>query len=268
MSAASHKSTELPCSNQEAAYTLEAFRLQRKEATVLNRMRSGCAILAVAGTTFAADAAESILTSVTITEPTGGERVGAGLATIDVTGIPSMDGANSPNNVVIFLWVGPFNYVTGVGWDVVLQTLVPNSRRRDIVVAVKNTLNDAFSGFGIQPGAADPTPGGPTPYSSGGIIKLADQSIPPVQALADGLIRLEFGETRDNAPGDADAVWVSGTISLQAAFEIPSIASPGSTGILAVASLVCLRRNRARNSPRLAPATHGQLCGGTHPGAP
>ncbi|MBL8747167.1 MAG: hypothetical protein JNK58_12535 [Phycisphaerae bacterium] len=213
-----------------------------------NQLWSGAVFAAVAGSISSAlTPSHSVLSSLAndpITSAAGGERVGAELVTIDVTGIPSMDGGGSPNNVVLFIWVGPFNYVTGSGWDVVLQTLVPGSRRRDIVVAVRNTLNDPFSGFGIEPGAADPSPGGPTAYGSDGIVKLANQGIPPVQALADGLIRLEFGEGRDDAPGVADAIWVSGSNSLQTAFEIPPIVTPGAFGVFAVTGCVCLGRRQ------------------------
>lgn len=210
----------------------------------------GASLLAAAGVPVKASAArESVLSSQVLTEPVGGvavggERAGAGLAVLDVAGIPSVDGANSPNNVVIFLWIGPFNYVTGSGWDVVLQTLVPESRLRDVLLVVRDTNNGEFSGFGIQPGSADPVPGGPTAYSSGGIRKLANYNIPNVQALADGLIRLEFVETRDNAPGQTDALWVSGTVSLQTAFAIPNPVSPGAATLFALAGVATLTRTR------------------------
>lgn len=179
-----------------------------------------------------------------ITEPAGDERAGAGLATIDVTGIPSMDGGGSPNNTVIFLWIGPHNFVNGVGWDVVLQTLVPGSRRNDIIMSVRNTSGDEFSGFLVAPGGADTTPGGPTSYSSGGVLKLANYNIPSVQALGDGLIRLEFGEGRDDAPNSADALWLSGTVSFQTLFSIPPVVSPGATGLFVLAGLTALKRRR------------------------
>lgn len=185
-----------------------------------------------------------VLSTLTLTGPTSGERVGAGLATIDVAGIPSMDHSGSPNNTVLFLWVGPFNYVNGIGWDVVLQTLVPASRRRDITMIVRDTNNGEFSGFFVQPGAVDPTPGGPTPYRSDGILKLANFGIQPVQALADGLIRLEFLDSPDNAPGAADGLWTSGTVSIQAAFAIPDPVAPGTVGLLGVAGIASVRRYR------------------------
>lgn len=213
-----------------------------------NQLWSGAILLATTASISSAMLPSSCFLSSSaadaISSPASGERVGAGLVTVDVTGIPSVDLIGSPNNTVLFVWVGPFNYVTGSGWDVVLQTLVADSRRRDITLAVRNTTNGEFSGFAIQPGSADPTPGGPTAYNSEGIVKLADQGIPPVQALADGLIRLEFFESREHAPGVADAIWVSGSISLQTAFEIPPIVAPGPFGVFAVAGSACSRRHR------------------------
>ncbi|MBL8747170.1 MAG: hypothetical protein JNK58_12550 [Phycisphaerae bacterium] len=207
---------------------------------------SMAAILAASGWCAGVHAASigSGLSTEAISNPAGGERVGAGLATIDVTGIPSMDGLGSPNNVVMFLWVGPFNLVTGIGWDVVLETLVPTSRRRDITMWVRDTLNTPLSGFGIQPGASDPTPGGPTAYSSDGIRKLANNGIPPVRALADGLIRLEFFDSPNNAPNEADGLWVSGTVSLQTISEIPTPVSPGTGAILLLSGTMLVRRKR------------------------
>lgn len=209
---------------------------------------SGAILIAMSGSiSSAASPTASVLSdaaAVPITSPAGGERVGAGLVTIDVTGIPSMDGPGSPNNLVMFLWVGPHNFVTGIGWDVVLQTLVPGSRRRDITLVVRDTDNGAFTGFGIQPGTVDPTPGGPTPYSSDGIRKLANSGIPNLESLDNGLIRLEFVEGRDDAPGVADALWISGSISIQTAFEIPPIVSPGAFGVFAVTGGMCLRRRQ------------------------
>lgn len=207
------------------------------------RTIGAAAICFAGGAASAGVRSESVLASQVVTEPAASERVGAGLAVIDVTGIPSMDGLGSPNNVVIFLWIGPFNSVTGIGWDVVLQTVIPNSRRRDLSMFVRDSTNTQFTGFGIQPGSPDPTPGGPTPYSSDGILKLENYNIPHVQALADGLIRLEFFDAPDNAPGEADGLWVSGAVSLQTLLPIPTPLST-TLGLLAISRLGCLQRRR------------------------
>lgn len=188
----------------------------------------------------------SVHSTLTLTEPTDVERVGAGLTTIDVAGIPSMDLPGSPFNTVVFLWIGPFNSVNGIGWDVVLETLVAGSRRRDIAMLVRDTNNNEFSGFIIRPGFEDPTPGGPTDYSSGGIIKFADYDIPPLQALADGLIRIEFAEGREDAIGAADAIWRSGSVRFQLTFEVPTPVSPSVAGLFGMAGIACLSRGCRR----------------------
>lgn len=187
----------------------------------------------------------SVVTSIPITAAAG-ERTGAGLATIDVTGIPSMDGRGSPNNTVLFMWVGGGNYVNGIGWDVVLQTIAPNSRRRDMSLLLTDTLNLPFTGWGIQPGAADPTPGGPTGYASDGILKVADYGIPPLRAAGDGYIRLEFHESPDHAPGQVDGLWVSGTVSFQTLYPIPPIVSPAAGASFALVGLMLNARRRSR----------------------
>jgi hypothetical protein len=185
----------------------------------------------------------SVLSTQVITSPVEGDRAGEGLAVLDVTGIPSMDTLGSPNNRVVYLWVGPFNFVTGMGWDVVLQTVAPESRRSDIKMLITNTAFLPLPNFGISPGFADRTPGGPTAYSNN-IDKFADLSLPDVWAQSDGLIRLEFFDTPDHAAGLIDGLWVSGNIYFQTLNPIPDIPASGASCLLTFACIALRRRAR------------------------
>ncbi|MBL8745443.1 MAG: hypothetical protein JNK58_03710 [Phycisphaerae bacterium] len=212
---------------------------------------STAAILAAAGATALASVrAESPLLSGVLSEPavvtaSGDERIGQDIAVFDVTGIPSMDLLGSPNNVVRYLWVGPFNQVTGVGWDVVLQTIAPGSWRGDIRVYITDSVATPINLLGAAPGGAD-GPGGPTAYSSDGIIKFAPYQLPNIQALGDGLIRLEFYESFEDAPGQLDGEWVSGSLRLQTFWPIPVPAGPGAALGLLSGVLLLRRRSERR----------------------
>lgn len=208
--------------------------------TALTIVATLCGVVQV--TSFAVARTESVLDSQVITSSTGGERMGADIAVVDVTGIPSMDRLRSPNNVVLFIWVGPFNVVNGFGFDVVLQTLVPGSRLSDVAVAITNSSYLAGPAFGIRPAPADTFPGGPTNYMA----PLHDLSpvFDVVPALADGLIRVEFFDAPNEAEGLADAMWISGSISLQTRDAIPDVVPPSTAGLIFVVGIGALRRNR------------------------
>lgn len=177
-----------------------------------------------------------------ITQPTAGVEGASNVAVIDVTGIPSMDRIRSPNNFVIFVWVGPFNVVNGIGWDVVLQTIAPNSRLSDISMVVTNSAGPPGTNFGITPAFGHNTPGGPSQFMR----ELADipDVFDDVPALADGLIRLEFFDAFDEAPGQIDGLWVGGNISLQTLNPIPSPAVYQLIGTVLCVNLVSRRRLR------------------------
>lgn len=196
----------------------------------MNRLTQCAALLCAIVSCAAADASQpSTQSSLPLTSPAS-ERTGADATTLDVTGIQSMDRLRSTNNVVVFLWVGPFNVVNGVGYDVFLQTLAPGSRLSDITMAVTNSAGLPGPSFGIKPGFGDDFSGGPTHYSR----PLA--KLPPgfssVTALADGLIRLEFFDGFDEAQGEPDGLWVSGTVSLQTVNPIPAPISASAVVLL------------------------------------
>lgn len=187
-----------------------------------------------------------------------GERGGTDTITLDVTGIPSMDRVGSPNNVIIDLFVGPFNEVIGGGFDVFLQTLVPGSRLSDIIVSITNT--DEVPGFGFSPAALDQFPGGPNRYMRA--VAPVPPQFPTVHARQDGLVRLEFLDGFDEAPGAADGLWVSGSLTLLTRYPIPA---PGFAGLLVLSvSWGTVRQKRA--SQVLSHYGHGVELG-THSGA-
>lgn len=163
------------------------------------------------------------------------ERSGTVLS-VDVTETVSVDGIGDTDNAVKFLNIGAGNTVNGIGWDVDLIAFAPSWRSE---IAVFITDSSGTGGFNLRPGADDDSPGGPTTYTSDGrILKLANYQIPDVVALADGLIRLEFYETYDDANGQTDGLWNSGDLFLQV------IPTPASAGLLGLAGIGMLGRKR------------------------
>lgn len=134
------------------------------------------------------------------------ERAG-GVYPFRVDEIPSVDEIGATGNTVIFIDAGAGAVLSGLGWDVNLQAFGA-SWRSEIRVLISNS--SGLGGFFLQPGTDD-SPGGPTRYDSNGeVLLLADFGLPSVVALADGLIRMEFLESYDDAPGAIDGLWDSG----------------------------------------------------------
>lgn len=187
-------------------------------------------------------AAESILTSQTLTDPVSNDRGATNLAAVDVAGTPSIDRLGSANNALRFVWIGPGNEITGIGWDVVLQTVAPGSWRDDMRVLFSNSVYDPFLSFFAVPGS-DEGPGGPAAYSSGGVLSVPP-SYPVVQARLDGLVRLEFFESFEDAPGLIDGLWLEGQLVIQTRFPIPAVVSPGGACLFGLSGLLVRRQRR------------------------
>lgn len=183
-----------------------------------------------------------------LTDPIAHERFDrSGFITpFDVSGIPSVDALGSANNVVLLFDIGPFNWITGIGWDVTLETLVPGSQFEHIAMSATHTGGGSGGGFRLTPGGESSGSGGPTTFSSNGeIFKLTDVGISLLFAGPDGLIRLEFFETVDDGIGVTDGLWMNGAIFFQTASPVP--AQP--TAVVLMASSVFLHsRRRSRRS--------------------
>lgn len=204
---------------------------------------------AVGWPSIAVASSESILSSATLTQPAAG-GLPPYFATVDVTGTPSAGALGSVHTTVMSIWVGPSNTVIGVGWDVTLRSVRPTSWISDIAMFVGNSANVPFDGFFITPGGADGFPAGPTMYSSGGLLPWHVLGVPQVQALADGMIRLEFFETFIDAPGEVEGSWDSGEFFLQTDSPIPPIPAPGAPMFAYSTIILFLSVRRQRGSLR------------------
>lgn len=134
-----------------------------------------------------------------VTGPRGGS------ATLSVDGMYSgaASGVGSPANSSLVLNIGAGNALSGIGWEVSIQTNGGSWRSESGVMFVPS-FGDT-SGLFLRPGSADTSAGTGT-YSSEGVLMLADASIPNVQANAAGELYIQWYETYVDGE-NPDAVW-------------------------------------------------------------
>ena len=176
----------------------------------------------------------------------GTARVGT-VYEFDVSGIESHDGLGSPGNTVIALDLAtalgfapgtPLTF-NGIAWDVNLTAgLDPGgaSWLSELSIYFDDNVAPDGTGLFVSPGAGDDGPG--TGDYTLGATKLADVGIGDI-ALPDGVLRMEFFEGYDDAPG-IDGIWNSGSVWLQVA-EVPA---PGAAAVLGLGGLAMSRRRR------------------------
>jgi hypothetical protein len=165
----------------------------------------------------------------------GIDNTGAFCAVVlDISGYESIDNQGSPNNQIAEFFVGPFQDIFAIEWDVNLTT-IGGSWAEEAAIS--------FGGGDVvlTPGFRDSFPVTNANYSSDGIVNLQDQGLPNILVGSDGYLRLEFFETFDDAEGETDAIWLDGsTITVYT----PLWPTPGTTSALAFAGLIASRRRR------------------------
>lgn len=176
------------------------------------------------------------------------ETTAGGLVNFNVAGITSWDAQGSGFNTVVnfdlasALGYAPGTSITmnGIGWNVNLAT-VGASWLSEMGVYFDDAVAPDLSGLFLRPGAANGAPGSGN-FTSNGVIKLAPNAIPDI-VLPNGILRMEFYESYDDASGAIDGNWLSGALTIQTVQA--AVPAPGVAGLFGLAGLAAARRRRA-----------------------
>jgi hypothetical protein len=168
---------------------------------------------------------------------------------VDVSGAQSIDLLGDPQNEVRLIPIGANAVVTGVGWDVIINS-IPNSWNCEAVVRMSDSAQ-VYS-IDLTPGSLVCAPGS-AQYSSP-IVDFTDIALANIQLGADGLLRLEFFETFNDFADAVDATWdPPSTLTFayvgegQSVLEVPALGRIGLVTlvvVLAGLSLFLLARRR------------------------
>jgi len=212
-----------------------------------NLVLSGC-VLALAAS---ASAAGSLSTT-----PTGVERLLSGgytqrdpgdvVVPISLAGQVTFDLVSDPSNTVLLIDVaaavglpsGSAVSMTGIGWDVTIDTLAPNngSWMNEARLYFDDNIAPDLTGLFLTPGSSAPSVGAQN-FSSGGVLDLTDNGIGNI-LLPNGILRLELHEMFDDVADAVDALFSQGGVTITAT------PAPGAFGLMGLGGLLMARRRR------------------------
>lgn len=165
---------------------------------------------------------------------------------VNLSGLTTWDLVSDASNTVLLIDMaatvglpsGSAVSVTGIGWDVTVDTLTPaqGSFLSQARMYFDDNLAPDLIGVFLAVGAGQNAPGIMN-FASAGNIDLSDAGIPNI-LLPNGILRLELYETFDNAPDAIDAVFSQGGIT------VVVTPAPGAMALLGLGGLVMARRRR------------------------
>ncbi len=163
-----------------------------------------------------------------------GTAANADILIIDIGGLST--GGDSIPDVVLTNFIGANAHVTGMGFDVTLETF-GSSWADEAVIAMGNT---AAPFVFVTPGANTSAPlAAPTAYSSGGITDLIGLTL-DFTVGADGMLVTTLFESFDDGIPAPDGMWLAGsTVTIE--YFVPA---PGCLALLSLAGLAMPRRRR------------------------
>jgi hypothetical protein len=165
---------------------------------------------------------------------------------VDVSGRQSWDLFGDTSNNVLFVDVaaalglpsGSPVTVTGIGWDVEIATTTAGTFGGSWLSEARFSLGNSVSPnlIGVRPGAGVDNPG--TQRFTSAVVVFASVPLADI-VLADGVLRIEFNETFDDAGDEIDANYLANSF-----ITIRAIPAPGALALLGLGGLVAARRRR------------------------
>jgi MYXO-CTERM domain-containing protein len=168
---------------------------------------------------------------------------------VNISGVETFDGITIPYNGIntvlevdlaaaLGLASGSSVTMTSIGWDTT-QTTFGGSWLSEMQIYFDDNINPDGTGLFLRTGFGSDFSGTGS-FSSGGQIDLSDNMIPNL-VLANGILRLEFGETFIDNPGAPDGIFDAGSFLRVGVAEVPA---PGAAAVLGLAGLAGIRRRR------------------------
>ena len=154
--------------------------------------------------------------------------------TIDLSGVESWDWFNDPDNYHEMFNFAPNTHITGVGWDLTIQTSGP-SWMSEVTI---DLYNSNYTGLIILNPGWSAAYNGTESFSSGGIIDLIGNG--DFLLNADGLLHMNVYESLDDNDNAVDATFLAGS-SLYVQYVIPT---PGTIALLGLTGIFTARRRR------------------------
>ncbi|GAB4184292.1 MAG: hypothetical protein Tsb002_07150 [Wenzhouxiangellaceae bacterium] len=131
---------------------------------------------------------------------------GANALCFDTQDIDSWDGLDDADNIIVEFNIGAGNALTGVSWDVSIET-VGASWLSEATVQFSNSDGSADpNAINLSVGAGDDM-AGTADYSSGGILPFSSVPLADITVNADGILRLQFFESFDDVADTIDGFW-------------------------------------------------------------
>lgn len=181
-----------------------------------------------------------------------------GLVNVSIAGRNTWDafialpGSDPDNEVVLVDIAAALGYASGtsitmvsIGWNVNQQVVTASSWLSEMRVYFDDNVAPDNSGLFLRPGVAiaNNNGGAAANFNSGGQIDLSANNIPNI-VLPNGILRLDFHETFDDAAGAIDGTFLANSVFSIGTLEAV-VPAPGALALLGLAGLAGSRRRRS-----------------------